>query len=75
MGSFLTFILYYIMKETKEIIPEVKQDTWEYKDRNYYLIGGKNPLTYTIMSRHSRRYPCVWFDSDKGHEKEICKNF
>jgi len=50
---------------------EVKKDTWEYKDRNYYLINSKNPLTYTIMSKHSRRYPCVWFDPDLGYEREL----
>jgi hypothetical protein len=50
---------------------EVKKDTWEYKDRNYYLIGSKTPLTYTLISKHSRRYPCVWFDPDKGYEREL----
>ena len=80
MGSFLTFILYYIMEEIKEKKKSTKvetkeipttQDTWEYKDRNYYILGGKNPLTYTIMSRHSKRYPCVWFDPEKGYEREL----
>ena len=51
--------------------PEVKKDTWEYKDRNYYLLGNKNPLTYTIISRHTRRYPLVWFDQEKGYEREM----
>ena len=51
--------------------PEVKKDTWEYKDRTYYLIGNKTPLTYTIPSRHSRRYPLVWFDPEKGYEREM----
>tara|TARA_R110001632_G_scaffold40260_2_gene100810 strand:- start:17608 stop:18405 length:798 start_codon:yes stop_codon:yes gene_type:complete len=51
--------------------PEVKKDTWEYKDRTYFLIGNKTPLTYTIPSRHSRRYPLVWFDPDKGYEREM----
>ena len=36
-------------------------DNWEYKNRNYYLIGNKTPLTYTLPSRHSKRYPLVWF--------------
>ena len=58
------------MEETKEITPEVK-NTWEYKDRNYYLVGHKNPLTYTLPSRHSRRYPLVWFDPEKGYEREL----
>ena len=50
---------------------EVKKDTWEYKDRHYYLTGDKEPLTYTLISRHSKRYPCVWFDKDKGYEREL----
>ena len=69
MGSFLTFILYYIMEEIKEKKKktEVKQDAWEYKDRNYYLLGSKNPITFTLVSKHSKRYPCVWFDTEKGY--------
>ena len=51
--------------------PEVKKDTWEYKDRTYFLIGNKTPLTYTIPSRHSKRYPLVWFDPEKGYEREL----
>ena len=44
---------------------------WEFKDRNYYLLGNKSPLTYTIPTRHSRRYPLVWFDENKGYEREL----
>jgi len=51
--------------------PKVKKDTWEYKDRNYYLMGNKSPLTHTIPSKHSARYPLVWFDSEKGYEREL----
>ena len=57
--------------ETKEKKTPKKKDNWEYKDRNYYLIGNKTPLTYTIPSRHSRRYPLVWFDENKGYEREL----
>jgi len=31
--------------------PKVQKDTWEYKDRNYYLLGNKTPLTFTITSK------------------------
>ena len=48
---------------------EVKKDTWEYKDRNYYLLDNKNPLTYTLPSRHTRKYPLVWFDPELGYER------
>jgi hypothetical protein len=49
---------------------EVKKDTWEYKDRNYYLLNSE-PLTYTLPSKHSARYPLVWFDPELGYEREL----
>ena len=60
-------------KEKKAPAPkqEFKKDTWEYKDRNYYLLRNKNPLTYTLPSRHSAKYPLVWFDSKVGYEREL----
>ena len=47
------------------------EDSWEVKDRFYYLTGNKNPLTFTIPSRHSRRYPLLWFDEEKGYNREL----
>ena len=60
-------------KEKKAPAPkqEVKKDTWEYKDRNYFLINGKEPITHTIPSKHSKRYPLVWFDPELGYEREL----
>ena len=58
------------MKEKEQEATQVK-NTWEYKDRSYYLLNNQTPLTYTIMSRHTRRYPCVWFDPEKGYEREL----
>jgi len=51
--------------------PKVVKPTWEYKDRNYYLLGNKNPLTYTLPSRHNSRYPLVTFDEKVGYEREL----
>jgi hypothetical protein len=65
------------MEETKAKKAPVKKavakpvDNWEYKDRNYYLIGNKTPLTYTLPSKHSKRYPLVWFDPEQGYEREM----
>ena len=64
------------MEETKVKKAPVKKaaapvDNWEYKDRNYYLIGNKTPLTYTLPSKHSKRYPLVWFDPEQGYEREM----
>jgi hypothetical protein len=60
-------------KEKKAPAPkqEVKKDTWEYKDRNYFLVDGKEPLTHTIPSKHTTRYPLVWFDPKLGYEREL----
>mgnify|MGYP000854448416 CR=1 FL=1 len=41
------------------------------QDKNYYLIGNKTPLTYTLPSRHSKRYSLVWFDPKLGYEREM----
>tara|TARA_R110002167_G_scaffold114538_5_gene288407 strand:+ start:312 stop:1151 length:840 start_codon:yes stop_codon:yes gene_type:complete len=46
-------------------------DEWEVKDRTYYLLGPNKPLTYTLNSRHSRRYPLLWFDPIKGEQRAI----
>ena len=58
------------MEKTKKETTQVK-DTWEYKDRHYYLVSGKEPLSYTIPSKHTQKYPLVWFDKEKGYEREL----
>ena len=54
--------------------PEVKakpKNTWEVKDRMYYLKGRKKPLSRSIKSAN-----LFWFDEEKGYEREIkyCQN-
>jgi hypothetical protein len=48
-----------------------KEEKWEFKDRNYYLSNEMSPLTYTLASKHTRRFPLLWFDEEKGHNREI----
>ena len=50
---------------------QVNKDKWVYKDRNYFLLGNKTPLTYTLPSKHSQRYPLTWFDPEVGYEREL----
>ena len=47
------------------------QDTWEIKDRTYFLKGKKKPLTYIVKSAN-----IYWFDEEKGYERELkyCAN-
>jgi hypothetical protein len=53
------------VKETK------KKDEWEIKSRQYYLTGGKSPLTYTLASKHTPRHPLLWFDPETNSQREI----
>ena len=39
---------------------------WETKDRTYYLLNGKSPLTCTIKSK-----AIFWYDEEKGYEREL----
>jgi hypothetical protein len=48
-----------------------KKSEWEIKDRTYLLSGLKTPLTYTIASRHTGRYPLLWFDKEKNEQREL----
>ena len=51
--------------------PHPKKDTWEIKDRVYYLVGNQKPL-----SRMIRASNIYWFDEDQGYERELkyCQN-
>ena len=53
---------------------EVKQPQkpkWEIKDRTYLLLQNQSPLTYRLASRHSTRYPLLWFDAEKNEQREL----
>ena len=53
---------------------EVKQPQkpkWEIKDRTYLLLHDQAPLTYRLASRHSTRHPLLWFDEEKGEQREL----
>ena len=46
---------------------EVKpKNTWEIKDRMYYLKSNKRPLSRSIRSANIH-----WFDEEKGYEREL----
>ena len=35
------------------------------------LKGNKTPITFTLNSRHTRRYPLLWFDEKTATQKEL----
>jgi len=51
--------------ETK-VVEKPKKDTWEIKDRTYYLSRNRKPLTATIPSTN-----IYYFDEEKGYEREL----
>ncbi len=73
--NFINFIINYIMakkKQTKKEMapvvdtpvvetPEPKKDTWEIKDRMYYLKGSKKPISRSIRSANLFWFDCVKF--------------
>ena len=56
-------------KPTAKELP--KKDTWEIKDRHYYLMHGKAPLSKMVKSTN-----IYYFDENKGYERELkyCEN-
>ena len=52
-------------------IKPVKKDNWEVKDRTYILTKGKEPITFTIPAKHTRRHPLLWYDADKNEQREL----
>ena len=56
--------------EQSQVVEQPK-DTWEIKDRIYYLMGDKKPLSRMIKSAG-----VYHFDEEKGYERELkyCEN-
>ena len=51
--------------------PQTPKDNWEIKDRLYILSGNKQPIAYKIPSKHTRRHPLLWFDSENSIQREL----
>ena len=47
------------------------ENSWEIKDRIYYLKNGKTPLTLTIPGKHTRKHALLYFDEKLGSQREI----
>jgi len=63
-----------VIEEPKVEAPKTKakpKNTWEIKDRVYYLKSERKPLSYSIRTSN-----LFWFDEEKGYEREIkyCQN-
>ena len=47
------------------------KQSWEVRDRIYYLKGNKNPLTLTIPGKHTRKHALLYFDAEMGKQREL----
>jgi len=63
-----------IVQEQEVMTAPKKQEpakpSWEIKDRMYIVIG-QAPLTLTISSKHTSRHPLLYFDKEKGLQREL----
>ena len=64
-----------VVVEAPQVVKQPKalptKDSWEIKDRTYFIKGGKKPLSYIVKSAN-----IYWFDEEKGYERELkyCEN-
>ncbi len=47
-----------------------EKEKWEMKDRTY-ILRGMSPLTFRLRGKSSRRSPLLYFDEEKGYNREI----
>ena len=50
---------------------EIKKPEWEIKDRVYLLANNYTPITFTLQSKHTLRYPLLWFNEDLKQQEEL----
>lgn len=57
----------------KQVVEEKKpaKPKWEIKDRTYVISDVHSPLTYTLQSKHTLRYPLIWFNQETGEQEEL----
>lgn len=59
------------MEKTKKERQFTKPKGWEIKDRLYTLTGRNKPLVFSIASMHTAKRPLLWFDPEKGYNREL----
>jgi|TARA_R110002050_G_scaffold676_3_gene4825 hypothetical protein len=59
------------MAKAKKQGVKMTPDGWEIRSRLYELTRGKAPLVFTVPTAHSKRKSLLWFDEDKGYNREL----
>lgn len=60
-----------VVEKAAPVKKEPQKPTWEIKDRTYILNESHSPLTYTLQSKHTLRYPLIWFNKETGEQEEL----
>jgi len=60
-----------VVEETIATKKQPAKESWEVKDRTYILTGKKEPLTFTIPSKHTRKHALLWYDSLSREQREL----
>lgn len=60
-----------VVEKVTPVKKEPQKPKWEIKDRTYVIADNHSPLTYTLQSRHSVRYPLLWFNKETGEQEEL----
>jgi len=60
-----------VVEKAAPVKKEPQKPKWEIKDRTYIISDSSAPLTYTLQSRHSLRYPLLWFNQETGEQEEL----
>ena len=60
-----------VVEKVTPVKKEPQKPKWEIKDRTYIIADSHSPLTYTLQSRHSARYPLLWFNAETGEQEEL----
>ena len=51
--------------------PMPAEPKWEYRDRLYQMTSSRRPLVYSIPTKHSAKVPLLYFDDEKGFQREL----
>ena len=57
---------------TKQNAPiKAQKPQWDVRDRAYFLKDNKQPLVFTVPTRHSSKKPLLWFDETTSMQREL----
>ena len=60
-----------VVAAPQEVVKQPSKPQWEIKDRTYYIAGTKQPLITTLPAKHTQKRSLLWFDPDKGYQREL----